>query len=107
MWERFERSLSGRGISPQSYLQMQGKAREEMVTELEADAERAPTARGDAGRGWPRPRRSRWDEDEMLEALGPGEDGESPERPPGTAARQRQGRRLLVEELRLRKGRRS
>ncbi len=41
MWERLERSLTGRGISPDAYLQMQGKSREELVTELESDAERA------------------------------------------------------------------
>jgi trigger factor len=39
-WDRLERSLSARGINPQTYLQMQGKSREEMVTELESDAER-------------------------------------------------------------------
>jgi trigger factor len=101
MWERFERSLSGRGISPQSYLQMQGKAREEMVTELEADAERALRREATLA-AVAETEKIEVDEDEMLEALGPGEDGESPER---LLERLRASGRdaLLVEELRLRK----
>jgi trigger factor len=38
-WERVERQLAGRGMSPESYLQMQGKTREEVVEESKADAE--------------------------------------------------------------------
>ena len=41
MWERLERSLSARGIDPQMYVQMQGKPREELVTDMEGEAERA------------------------------------------------------------------
>ena len=41
MWERLERSLAARGASAEAYLQMQGKTREEAVTDLESDAERA------------------------------------------------------------------
>jgi trigger factor len=101
MWERFERSLSGRGINPQSYLQMQDKSREEMVTQLESDAERAIrreatlAAVADA-------EAIEVTEPEMLEALSPGEEGDPPER---LLERLRDGGRdgLLVEELRLRK----
>jgi trigger factor len=37
-WERVERQLSGRGIDPGAYLQMQGKTREEIVAESKPDA---------------------------------------------------------------------
>jgi trigger factor len=39
-WERVERQLAARGMSPDSYLQMQGKTREEVVEESRPDAER-------------------------------------------------------------------
>lgn len=39
-WERVERQLAGRGMSPDSFLQMQGKSREEVVEESKPDAER-------------------------------------------------------------------
>jgi len=38
-WERIERQLAGRGMSPDSYLQMQGKTREEAIEESRPDAE--------------------------------------------------------------------
>ena len=38
-WERVERQLAARGMSPDSDLQMQGKAREEVIEESKADAE--------------------------------------------------------------------
>jgi trigger factor len=41
MWERLERSLAARGADAQTYLQMQGKSREEAITDLESDADRA------------------------------------------------------------------
>ena len=41
MWERLERSLSARGIDPAMYVQMQGKSREELVTDMEGEAQRA------------------------------------------------------------------
>ena len=101
MWERLERSLTARGIQPQSYLQMQGKTREQMITELEAEAERALrreatlAAVADA-------EGIEVTDDEMLRALQPGEDGEPPER---LLERLRANGRdsLLREELRLRK----
>jgi trigger factor len=39
-WERVERQLAGRGMSPESFLQMQGKGREEVLEESKPDAER-------------------------------------------------------------------
>jgi len=39
-WERVERQLAGRGMSPESYLQMQGKTREEVLEESKPDAAR-------------------------------------------------------------------
>ncbi|MEK6278158.1 MAG: trigger factor [Actinomycetota bacterium] len=38
-WERVERQLTARGINPTSYLQMQGKSREEIVEESKPDAQ--------------------------------------------------------------------
>jgi trigger factor len=101
MWERLERSLTARRIDPQAYLRMQGKTREELVTDLESDAERALrreatlTAIADA-------EGIEVSEAEMLEALGPGEQGEGPE---ALLKRlQANGRdALLREELRFRK----
>jgi trigger factor len=39
-WERAERQLAARGMSPDTYLQMQGKTREEVIAESKPDAER-------------------------------------------------------------------
>jgi trigger factor len=39
-WERVERQLAGRGMSPDSFLQMQGKTREEVLEESMPDAKR-------------------------------------------------------------------
>ncbi len=39
-WERVERQLAGRGMSPDSFLQMQGKTREEVLEESKPDAKR-------------------------------------------------------------------
>jgi trigger factor len=38
-WERVERQLASRGMSPDAYLQMQGKTREEVIAESRPDAE--------------------------------------------------------------------
>jgi trigger factor len=37
-WERVERQLAARGISPETYLQMQGRTREELIEESKPDA---------------------------------------------------------------------
>jgi trigger factor len=39
-WERAERQLASRGMSPDAYLQMQGKPRDEVIAESRPDAER-------------------------------------------------------------------
>jgi len=39
-WERMERQLAGRGMDPNTFLQMQGKTREELITETKPDAEK-------------------------------------------------------------------
>jgi trigger factor len=41
MWRRLERQLQRQGMDPESYLQIQGKTREEMVEQIRPDAERA------------------------------------------------------------------
>ena len=38
-WERVERQLAGRGMSPEAYLQVQGKTREETIEESKPEAE--------------------------------------------------------------------
>jgi trigger factor len=38
-WERVERQLAARGMSPDSYLQMQGKTREQVIEESKPEAE--------------------------------------------------------------------
>jgi trigger factor len=101
MWERLERSLRARNVSPEAYLRMQGKTREELVTELESDAERALrreatlAAVADA-------EGIDVSEADMVEALDSGEEGESPQR---LLERLRANGRdaLLREELRMRK----
>jgi trigger factor len=39
-WERIERQIVAQGLNPASYLQMQGKTREEVIEESKPDAER-------------------------------------------------------------------
>jgi trigger factor len=41
MWRRVERSLQRQGMEPDSYLQIQGKTREEMIEQARPDAEQA------------------------------------------------------------------
>jgi trigger factor len=41
MWHRMEHSLAERGVSPETYLQVTGKTREDIVAETKPDAERA------------------------------------------------------------------
>jgi trigger factor len=38
-WERMERQLAGRGMDPNTFLQMQGKTRDELIEESKPDAE--------------------------------------------------------------------
>jgi trigger factor len=101
MWERLERSLSARGIDPAAYVQMQGKSREELVTDMEGEAEKALrreatlAAVADA-------EGIEVNDEELLSALGPGEGEESPDK---LLVRLRETGRdaLLRTEVRLRK----
>ena len=101
MWERIERSLQARGIDPATYARMQGKDRHDLINDAEPDAERALrreatlAAVADA-------EGIEVSDDELVEALGPGEGNESPEK---MLARLRETGRdsLLRDELRLRK----
>ena len=101
MWERLERSLSSRGIDPAMYVQMQGKSREELVTDMEGEAEQALkreatlAAVADA-------EGIEVSDEELLEALGPGDGDEEPEK---LLDQLREAGRddLLRSEVRLRK----
>jgi trigger factor len=100
MWERLERSLSARGIDPAMYVQMQGKSREELVTDMEGEAQQALRreavleAVADA-------EEIEVSDDDLLGALGPG-DGEEPQK---LLDNLREAGRdgLLRSEVRLRK----
>ncbi len=101
MWERFERQLRGRGLDPAAYLKMAGKTREEFVTEAEEEArtalrrEATLAAIADA-------EGIEVSDDELVEALGPGEGENAPEK---LLSRLRETGRdtLLRDELRMRK----
>jgi trigger factor len=101
MWDRLERSLSARGIDPQTYVQMQGKPREELVTDMEDEAKRdlkreATLAAVADAEG------IEVTDEELLGALGPGEGDEAPEKL--LASLRETGRdSLLRSEVRLRK----
>jgi trigger factor len=101
MWGRLERSLASRGATAEAFLQMQGKTREQVVTDLESDAERALRREATLAAVVESEGIDVSDE-ELLEALQPGEEAETPER---LLERLRANGRdaLLREELRLRK----
>jgi trigger factor len=101
MWDRLERSLRSRGIDPAVYVQMQGKPREELVTDMEGEAQQALrreatlAAVADA-------EGIEVSDDELVQALGPGEGDESPQKLLENLASS--GRdSLLRSEVRLRK----
>ena len=101
MWERLERSLAARGAGAEAFLQMQGKTREQVVTDLESDAERALRREATLA-AVAEAEGIEVSDDELLEALQPGEEGETPERLlEGLRANGRDA--LLRAELRLRK----
>jgi trigger factor len=101
MWERIERSLQARGIDPATYVRMQGKDRHDLINDAEPDAERALrreatlAAVADA-------EAIEVSDDELVEALGPADGKEAPEK---LLAQLRETGRdsLLRDELRLRK----
>jgi trigger factor len=100
-WERLEHSLEHRGIDPQSYLKMQGKTREEAISEAMPSAERAlrqeATLAAVAEAEGIEP-----NDEDLIEALGPGEGKDDPRKL--LARLQESGRdSVLREEVRLRK----
>jgi trigger factor len=106
MWERVERRLRQQGMDPDAYLQMQGKARDELIGEAKPDASRALKreavleAVADA-------EAIEISEEEMLDALQipPGhEDHDHPEPAEALAELRSSGRDgLLREDLRMRR----
>jgi trigger factor len=101
MWERVERQLAARGIDPASYARMQGKDRHQLIDEAEPDAERA--LRREATLATIADAEGiEVSDEELIEALGPGDGAEAPQR---LLARLRDSGRdaLLREEVRLRK----
>ena len=101
MWERLEHSLAHRGVSGEAYLQMQGTTREQVIEEAQERAERSLrreatlAAIADA-------EGIEVSDEELLQALGPGEGDEDPRR---LLSRLTETGRdaLLREEVRLRK----
>jgi trigger factor len=101
MWERIERQLAARGIDPQAYARMQGKDRHDLIDDAEDDAAKALRreavleAVADAEGIEPA-------EEDLLEALGPGEGDNDPQR---LLDRLRDAGRdgLLRDEVRMRR----
>lgn len=101
MWERLERSLAAQGIDPQMYARMQGKDRHELITEGEDAAARGLRREATLAAIADAEGIEVTDED-LIEALGPGEGKESPEK---MLERLKASGRdsLLRDEVRLRK----
>ena len=101
MWERIERQLSARGIDPQAYARMQGKDRHDLIDDAEEDAERSLRREAVLAAVAEAEGIEVTDED-LLEAIGPGEGKNSPEK---LLARLRESGRdgLLRDEIRMRK----
>jgi trigger factor len=101
LWERFERSLAARGIDPQAYARMQGKDRHDLINEGEESAEktlrREATLAAVAEAEGIEP-----SDDDLIDALGPGEGKDAPEK---ILKRLREAGRdvILRDEVRLRK----
>ncbi len=102
-WERVERQLQGRGISPESYLKMQNRTREQVIEDAKPDAER--TLKREAVLAAIAEREEiEVSEEEMLDALAPAAEAEEVE-PAEVLERLRSSGRdaLLRQDLRLRK----
>jgi len=102
LWERVERSLQQRGMDPATYLQIQGKDRDEAIADAREDAE-SGIRREAVLAAVAAAEEIEVSEEELLEALAPpaGQKG----KPEKLLKRIRaEGREpLLVEEIRLRK----
>ncbi len=101
MWERIERQLASRGIDPQTYAQMQGKDRHDLINDAEEDAERSLRREAVLAAVADDEDIEVTDED-LIEAIGPGEGKNSPQK---LLARLRESGRdaLLRDEVRMRK----
>ena len=101
MWERIEQQLASRGIDPQMYAQMQGKDRHALIDDAEEDAEKA-LRREAVLEAVAEEEGIEPTDDDLIEALGPGEGKNSPEK---LLARLRETGRdaMLRDEVRLRK----
>ena len=101
LWERLERTLAAQGMDPAAYLQMQGRTREEVITEGEEGAaqslRREATLLAVAEAEGIEP-----SDDDLVAALGPGQGEGSPEK---IVMRLRESGRdaLLRDEVRMRK----
>src|SRR5918995_1315296 len=106
MWRRVERSLAQRGMDAESYLQIQGKTREEMIEQARPDAERA-LKREAVLEAVAEAEGIEIAEEDMLEALQipPGHEDHGHPEPADALAEIRQGGReeLLKEDLRMRR----
>jgi trigger factor len=106
MWERVERRLRQQGMEPGTYLQMQGKTREEIIEEARPDASRA-LKREAVLEAVAQAEEIEIGEEDMLEALQipPGhEDHGHPEPADALKEIRDSGREnLLKEDLRMRK----
>lgn len=100
MWERVERQLSARGIDPQAYAQMQGKDRHQLIDDAEEDAERA-LRREAALEAVAEAEGIAPSDEELLQALGPGEGRSDPAQLLGKL-RETGRDNLLRDEVRLR-----
>jgi trigger factor len=102
VWERIERRLQAQGMEPATYLQMQGKEREEAIADVRGDAEQG-LRREAVLEAVAEVEDIEVGEEELLEALQPpaGEKG----KPEKLLKRLRKEGRdvLLVEEIKLRK----
>jgi trigger factor len=101
LWERFERTLAARGIDPQAYARMQGKDRHDLINEGEESAEK--TLRREATLAAVAETEGiEASDDDLIDALGPGEGKDAPEK---ILKRLREAGRdvILRDEVRLRK----
>ena len=106
MWGRVERQLQGRGMDPNTYLQMQGKSREELIAEAKPESEQA-LRREAVLRAVADAEGIEITEEDMLEALQvpPGhEDHGHPEPAEALEELRKSGRdKMLAEDLRMRR----
>jgi trigger factor len=102
IWERVERSLSQRGMDPETYLKIQDKTREEAIADAREDAE-AGLRREAVLEAIAEAEEIEVGEDELLEALRPpaGQKGKPEKLLKRIRAEGRDA--LLIEEIRMRK----